>query len=50
MARNYLVAFPQPGVVSGDASSCDAVLMAERTLLYVAGSRAREQLALVFSG
>lgn len=43
-------AFPPPGaVVGGDAARAEA-LAAERSLLYVAGSRAREQLALVYSG
>jgi superfamily I DNA/RNA helicase len=43
-------AFPPPGVVTGGEAQWEAALTAERSLLYVAGSRAREQLALVYSG
>ncbi|MDQ1248684.1 MAG: hypothetical protein QG597_3057 [Actinomycetota bacterium] len=41
---------PTAKVVTGEEAAREAALTAERSLLYVAGSRAREQLALVYSG
>ena len=42
--------FPPAWAMQGDADAQTAALQRERALLYVAGSRAREQLALLYAG